>query len=152
MRNGAGYILKNLSRLRRPRRFQSSRRRSKAEHLCQVCKLGAHHPERSLKRWPPYPRLPQLSIQQYSPYCNTIAPLFRPPPAMGKGRPSLWHKTFCRRVGEKKEERQSVTICFRAGLPKILISRLIRRLVASNSYLSPTSFFTLTTRHSVALR
>ena len=58
MRNGAGYILKNLSRLRRPRRFQSSRGRSKAEHLCQVCKLGAHHPERSLKRWPPYPRPP----------------------------------------------------------------------------------------------
>jgi hypothetical protein len=28
-----------------------------AEHLCQVRKLGAHHPERSLKQWPPYPRL-----------------------------------------------------------------------------------------------
>ena len=33
--------------------FQGSRGRSKAEHLCQVRKLGAHHPERLLKQWPP---------------------------------------------------------------------------------------------------
>ena len=53
MRNGAWLHHQSLSRLRRLRRFQGSRGRSKAEHLCQVRKLGAHHPERLLKQWPP---------------------------------------------------------------------------------------------------
>jgi hypothetical protein len=33
--------------------IQGSRSRRKAEHLCQVRKLCAHHPERLLKQWPP---------------------------------------------------------------------------------------------------
>jgi hypothetical protein len=46
---------------------KSSRGRSKAEHLCQVRKLGAHHPERSLKQWPPHPRPPdRLPAAVYS--------------------------------------------------------------------------------------
>jgi hypothetical protein len=65
MRNGAVYIIKNLSRLRRPRRSRSSRWRSKAEHLCQVRRLGAHHPERSLKQRPPHLR----SRDQLPPSC-----------------------------------------------------------------------------------
>ena len=59
MRNGAWLHHQELIKTSRRRRFQRSRGRSKAEHLCQVCKLGAYHPERSLKQWPPHPRPPR---------------------------------------------------------------------------------------------
>ena len=49
MRNGVWLHHETLIKTTSSSSILRLRGRSKAEHLCQLCKLGAHHPERLLK-------------------------------------------------------------------------------------------------------